>query len=41
VDLRVDGVDLFAQLLQRGRSGGRLRHLQTLRESTADQQGID
>ena len=30
VDLLVDGVDLFAQHLERGRSGGRLRHLQTL-----------
>ena len=27
VDLRIDGVDLLAQFLQRGRSGGRLRHL--------------
>jgi hypothetical protein len=30
VDLRIDGVDLLAQFLQRGRGGGRLRHLQTL-----------
>jgi len=30
VDLLVDGVDLFAQHLERGWSGGRLRHLPNL-----------
>ena len=29
VNLFVDRVDLFAQLLQRGRSGGQLRHDET------------
>ena len=29
VHLLVDGVDLLAQLLERGRGGGRLRHLRT------------
>ena len=31
MDLLVNGVDLLAQRLKRGRSGGRLRHLRTLR----------
>ncbi len=33
VDLRVDRVDLFAQHLERGRGGGRLGHLQTLKRA--------
>ncbi len=39
VDLRVDGVDFLAQHLERGRGGGRLRHLQTLLAGKPD--GID
>src|SRR5437764_8798245 len=31
MDLLVNGVDLLAQHLERGRSGGRLRHLRILR----------
>jgi hypothetical protein len=31
VDLFIDGVDFLAEVLQGGRSGRRLRHVETLR----------